>query len=159
MNSIAKSKAKNDSASWTSQFAAALVSAGMFKPSQGKVVRQVTFFALWLLTALLAWEIGSYAPAILEAMGVQTRDAPAIYLTFGILTLIGAWVSYRAINMPIFADFLIGTEAEMRKVTWPTRQELVRGSVVVMVVILGLAASMFVFDLIWAWIFNLIGLR
>ena len=47
----------------------------------------------------------------------------------------------------------------MRKVTWPTQQELVRGSVVVMVVILGLAAAMFVFDLMWAWIFTKMGIR
>ena len=33
--------------------------------------------------------------------------------------------------MPAFADFLIAVEAEMNKVSWPTRTELFRGSMVV----------------------------
>lgn len=148
MNSIAKSKSKEESASLVAQFLSALLTFGMIKPSQGRVVRQVTFFSLATLFALLAWEIGKHTPT-----------AAYHYTVFGVLTLIGAWVSYRIINMPTFADFLIGTEAEMRKVTWPTKPELLRGSVVVMVVILGLAAAMFLFDFVWALLFRAIGLR
>ena len=33
------------------------------------------------------------------------------------------------VNLPVFADFLIAVEAEMNKVSWPTRGELFRGSV------------------------------
>lgn len=148
MNSIAKSKSKDESASVLSQFMTALFTVGMVKPSQGRVVRQVTFFSLAILFSLLAWEIGRH----MDTLSLH-------YIVFGVVTALGAWVAYRIINIPVFADFLIGTEAEMRKVTWPTQQELVRGSVVVMVVILGLAAAMFVFDLMWAWIFTKMGIR
>ncbi|MBI2932313.1 MAG: preprotein translocase subunit SecE [Planctomycetes bacterium] len=38
-------------------------------------------------------------------------------------------------NRPAWADFLIETQAEMRKVSWPARREWVGSSVVVIVVI------------------------
>ena len=38
--------------------------------------------------------------------------------------------------MPAFADFLIAVEAEMNKVSWPTRHELIRASMVVMLVMI-----------------------
>ena len=43
---------------------------------------------------------------------------------------------FRLVNLPKFADFLIAVEAEMNKVSWPTRTELFRSSVVVIVTIL-----------------------
>ena len=43
------------------------------------------------------------------------------------------WVSYRLVNFPSFADFLIAVEAEMNKVSWPTRVELFRSSIVVLI--------------------------
>lgn len=159
MSSMAKSKSKDEGVNWFGQFVGALCSIGMVKPSQGKVVRQVTFFALAILFALLAWEIGIQMPKLTEMMGLTWKAMAVHYTTFGIFLILGAWISYRIINIPAFADFLIGTEAEMRKVTWPTKMELYRGSVVVMVVVLGLAAAMFAFDIIWASFFRFIGAR
>ena len=48
------------------------------------------------------------------------------------------WVSYRLVNVPGFADFLIAVEAEMNKVSWPTRTELFRSSIVVLIMIFAL---------------------
>ena len=53
------------------------------------------------------------------------------------------------VNWPAFADFLIGVEAEMNKVTWPSWDELRRSSMVVMALIFGLTVILFVFDLLW----------
>ena len=61
----------------------------------------------------------------------------------------GTWFAYRLVNLPRFADFLIAVEAEMAKVSWPTRGELVRSSIVVIVVILGLAVVLFGYDAFW----------
>ena len=41
-----------------------------------------------------------------------------------------------------FADFLIAVEAEMAKVSWPTRSELIHSSLVVIITIIGLAAML-----------------
>ena len=39
---------------------------------------------------------------------------------------IGLWASFRVVQMPAFADFLISVEGEMNKVSWPSRGELFR---------------------------------
>lgn len=62
---------------------------------------------------------------------------------------IGAWAAYRLIQLPKFADFLIGVEVEMNKVSWPGRSALVKASAVVIAVIFLLAGLLFVYDLLW----------
>ena len=54
-------------------------------------------------------------------------------------------MSYRVVNVPGFADFLIAVEAEMNKVSWPTRTELFRASMVVLILIFALAVVLFVY--------------
>ena len=67
---------------------------------------------------------------------------------------VGLWLSFRIINIPRFADFLISVEAEMNKVQWPGRSELWRASVVVIVVIFFLAAMLFMYDFVLKYIFS-----
>ena len=71
-----------------------------------------------------------------------------------LIALFGSWLGYRLVNLPRFADFLIAVEAEMSKVSWPSRGELFRSSLVVICVIIILAVSLFSFDLIWQWFFT-----
>jgi preprotein translocase subunit SecE len=52
----------------------------------------------------------------------------------------------RIVNLPSFADFLISVEAEMNKVSWPSRGELYRASLVVIVVIFLLTAILLAYD-------------
>jgi len=120
---------------------------GIYKRSQGRVTRQITFAAL--------------AAAI--ALGLMRLSAlnagSALYWRFavpGALLLAGLWASYRAVNVPSFADFLIAVEAEMNKVSWPTRPELFRASMVVLILIFFLAAVLAVFDLLWGVLFRLL---
>ena len=61
---------------------------------------------------------------------------------------LGAWISFRIVNLPKFADFLISVEAEMNKVSWPTSGELWRASMVVIAVIFFLAGLLFFYDAI-----------
>jgi preprotein translocase subunit SecE len=75
------------------------------------------------------------------------------------LGCVGIWFGYRVVNYSAFADFLIAVEAEMNKVSWPTRKELWNASVVVMFVIFAMAAFLFLFDAIWTAIFEAIGIR
>lgn len=75
----------------------------------------------------------------------------------GVLLAAGLWIGYRLVNWPRFADFLIAVEAEMNKVTWPTKDELIRASIVVIFTIFFLAIALFVFDIIWQTIFEAIG--
>ena len=56
--------------------------------------------------------------------------------------------------MPGVADFLIAVEAEMNKVSWPTRNELFRASMVVLIVIFSLGFMLAVYDIVWKLILS-----
>jgi preprotein translocase subunit SecE len=122
---------------------------GLYKRNQGRIARQATFAALALIFALGAWALSE----TLSSYGVQpTEQEPGVqnavqYLVPLALLLAGLWASFRIVNMPSFADFLISVEGEMNKVSWPSRGELFRASIVVMLVIFFLAALLFVYDL------------
>ena len=49
-------------------------------------------------------------------------------------------------------------ESRLSKVSWPTKTELVRGSMVVLITILFLAGFLFMFDFIWAMVFKYLGI-
>jgi preprotein translocase subunit SecE len=76
----------------------------------------------------------------------------------GLLLFVGWWFCYRIDNLPKFADFLIGVEAEMTKVSWPTQTELIRSSMVVIFFIASLALILFGFDLFWRTVFQFLGI-
>ncbi len=59
------------------------------------------------------------------------------------------WVSWRIVNWPVFADFLIATEAEMNKVSWTSRKRLIQDTVVVLVTVALLTTFLFIVDILW----------
>lgn len=119
-------------------FVQELFRVGVYKRNQGRIARQATFAALAVIVALGAWSLSEF---------FQDRGPIVHYLIPFILLLVGGWASFRIVNMPSFADFLISVEGEMNKVSWPSRGELFRASLVVMAVIFFLAALLFFYDL------------
>ena len=146
-------KPKDGDISIMSQIGAALSSAGIVKPNQGRAVRQATFFGFWLLFSLAGWLFADYV------LSFFTIADSARYGSVMLMIGVAFWLAYRSVNIPIFADFLIGVEAEMRKVTWPTRKELVAGATVVLFVVVSLSVLMFGFDFLWTAIFTWLGVR
>ena len=69
---------------------------------------------------------------------------------------IGLWASFRVVQMPAFADFLISVEGEMNKVSWPSRGELFRATLVVILVVFFLAALLFAYDAALTWILRIL---
>jgi preprotein translocase subunit SecE len=127
-----------------------LVHFGVYKRSQGRITRQVTFAALVIIVAMGLWRLSDTLK--MSALALQLRG---IQYWLPLLLLSGwVWISYRVVNVPAFADFLIAVEAEMNKVSWPTRTELFRASVVVLVTIFFLAAVLAGFDIFWAGVFK-----
>jgi len=122
---------------------------GLYKRSQGRVARQATFGALAIIVVL-----GTYR---LHEFFAQSDSDAVRYLVPLVVLLVGLWTSFRVVQMPTFADFLISVEGEMSKVSWPARGELFRASVVVMLVIFVLAAVLYGFDVMWkfllGWLF------
>ena len=131
---------------------------GVYKRNQGRVVRQVTFAALAVTLLLAAWRLWAL---LQNESGFLWSYVPGMeylrYLVPGLLLLVGLWVSYRLVNYPQFADFLIAVEAEMNKVSWPSRTELIRSSLVVIFMMFFLAFVLFGFDIIWRYLFEALG--
>jgi preprotein translocase subunit SecE len=143
-----------------------MFSTRLYKPSQGRIARQVTCGAIWIVVALGAWRwfdtawgigwIGSYIG------DPDTRNSVASVLQFllpSLLLLAGVWIGFRLVSYPRFADFLIAVEAEMNKVTWPSQDELVRSSVVVILLLAAFTLILFVFDIMWVQVFTWLGIR
>lgn len=147
MSSVAKQKQDQP----RSGFWAEMFQFGLYKPNQGRIVRQVTFAAITLLFFLVGWEM--YRVGFFDSLGGGR------YLAWLGITAAGAWFAFRLVNYSALADFFIAVEAEMNKVSWPTKKEMWRASQVVIFVIFALAAFLFVFDAIWTFIFETIGIR
>lgn len=121
----------------------------IYKRNQGRLVRQLTFSGFGL--ALFA---GVYTLSRTWLSGFELTMrivAPAA------IFLLGAWISFRLVNYPRFADFLISVESEIDKVSWPSRTELYRSTVVVLVTMLGMSLVLAVFDVVWQAVLRLIG--
>jgi preprotein translocase subunit SecE len=124
---------------------------GVYKRSQGRITRQVTFAALVIILATGLYRL----KVTLSGSGLE-RSMPGFQFWFpGLLLFAWLWIAYRIVNIPSFADFLIAVEAEMNKVSWPTRTELFRASVVVLLTIFSLALILAGFDLFWAFVFRI----
>jgi preprotein translocase subunit SecE len=121
---------------------------GLYKPSQGRMVRRVTWAALAIAVALGAWRLSYYLMQYGQAMQ---------YAIPGLLLAVGLWIAFRAVNMPRFADFLIAVEAELNKVSWPSRGELFRSTVVVLITIVLLTVVLFGYDLFWGALLRALG--
>jgi preprotein translocase subunit SecE len=131
-----------------STFVHELFHTGVYKRSQGRIARQATFAALAILVSLGMWRLTE----------VSSADPIYRFGVPGLLWVLGMWISFRVVNFPAFADFLISVEAEMNKVSWPSRRELFRSSVVVMFTIFALAAVLFAYDLFWQQLLKLLGI-
>ena len=136
-----------------SRFAGAmreLLSFEMYKRSQGRRMRQLSaggvgLFLLWGLKALSGQLVAGNEPQVI-AYGVPV----------GLAAVFG-WLIFRVYNWPKFADFLIATEAEMTKVSWSTKDELKRATVVVLLALFMLGAFLYSVDVAWSWILEQIG--
>jgi preprotein translocase SecE subunit len=139
-------------------------SADRYKASQGLRVRRATMLGVLLLGAS-----GIYALYNHVLFGTAVKDwalripftdlwiplLPDVRLTLPLLLAAASfWLAFRIINLPVFADFLIATEAEINKVSWPTRKSVVQDTIVVLVTVLLLTVFLFGVDVAWGWILS-----
>ena len=130
---------------------------GLYKRNQGQIARKATFFAFAVIVLLGVWSLGKYMGGIVSNVSPNDADWPTWkqnLVHYGlplILAVAGLWASFRIVQMPTFADFLISVEGEMNKVSWPSRGELFRASLVVILVIFFLAFLLYAYDLMLTW--------
>jgi preprotein translocase subunit SecE len=122
-------------------FFSELLHVGIYKRSQGRITRQVTFASVMAALALGLMRLST----VLAGKGLEYQFAVP-----GLLLLACVWATYRLVNVPAVADFLIAVEAEMNKVSWPTRSELIRASMVVLLMMFALAFYLGGCDVLWS---------
>jgi preprotein translocase subunit SecE len=118
----------------------------LYKKNQGRLTRRLTAVGLVLILGFGAWTLYQ-GPLVGSDRTVRMAVPLAI-------VMVGLWAIFRLINWPRFADFLISVEAEVDKVSWASKQELFRATVVVIVTMFFLAFLLFACDLFWVWLFR-----
>ena len=142
--------AKEKSKELTSQVP--MLSLRLYKRTQGRMVRQTTMFSMIIIILLIAWRARVTLVVSTDIEGWN------IGIPLGALVL-GLWFSFRIVHLPRFADFLIAVEAEMNKVSWPSTTELIKSSLVVIIVIFLLTGILFGYDLLWRAVLGLFEIR
>jgi preprotein translocase SecE subunit len=130
-----------------------------FKASQGQRVRRATMLGIILLVGAGIYALynhGTLATADNNwTVRIPFTDRllfllPDVKFTIPLLlAAAGLWIAFRVVNLPVFADFLIATEAELNKVSWPTRKSVVQDTIVVLTTVLLLTVFLFLVDLGW----------
>jgi preprotein translocase SecE subunit len=139
-----------------------------YKRSQGQMVRRGTVIGILTLAGC-----GIFTLLRHNTLAAASRDwrvtlpftggrtltlLPAVPLTLPLLlAALSLWLAYRIVNLPVFADFLIATEAEVNKVSWTTRKRLIQDTIVVLVTVILLTVFLFVVDQAWAFVLTRIG--
>lgn len=135
-----------------------------FKRTQGLRVRRLTILGILiiLLAGVRTMEQYHHLRGDLELSTPFLPKPLDKILLFPDLEYAGAlmlsglaiWFAYRFVNFPPFADFLIATEAEMNKVSWSTRKQLIRDTIVVLIVVVLMTIFLFVVDYFWGWLLS-----
>jgi preprotein translocase SecE subunit len=139
-----------------------------FKKTQGLRTRRWTMLAILFLGLSGVWAmvsgnvlpVGDWMvplPFLADADGKPklVRLLSDVNYTLPlVLTAATVWFAWRAVHMPTFGDFLIGTDAEMNKVSWSTWKKLAQDTVVVLVTTALLTAFLLVIDLFWGWLLS-----
>ncbi|MDB5350689.1 MAG: preprotein translocase, SecE subunit [Planctomycetota bacterium] len=127
-----------------------LVRTDVVKPTQGKNARLFTGVGLGVVVAAGLYQL--YELYLKDQYPPLTRFSIPVGLGLAF-----AWVIWRIVQYPPFADFLIATEAEMNKVSWTSREDLYRATIVVLATVFVLALYLFGVDYLWSWLLQIVG--
>lgn len=136
-----------------------------FKKGQGVVVRRVAFWAsailiLWGGISLYNWLVASFQfsrtlllggeGSYLEAPKIPVLDQrlDVAFVMTWVLIIGSVWALHRLLNRPRSADFLIETDSELKKVTWPSWNEAWSSAKVVVAFVIILTGFLFVADFV-----------
>lgn len=127
----------------------ALLVPTLYKRNQGRKTRQMTAVALAFILFFGVWTLSK---GVLSEYETPVRVGIPVALA-----VLGAWAIFRLVNWPRFANFLIAVEAEMEKVSWASRDEIIRATIVVIGTMVFLGGVLLAYDVFWVWFFKLIG--
>ncbi len=151
MNEGAKvpSSAKPGYARAVTGFFSNLLRTDRYKPTQGKRARLWTALGLGAIFASGLYTFYNYY--------LSDQGRLLSYNTALALAAVSAWLIWRFVEYPPFADFLIATEAEMNKVSWTSWDDLKRATAVVLATVFLISMFLFGVDVLWSKLLLIIG--
>lgn len=143
-----------------------------YKPGQGRQARGLASVLCMLILAWGAYSFLDYGNSKLDRLmgfdspvfskpfsfvgggsGLTNFITPSLAVAL-LIFAVGFFLARRVLNRPKVADHLIGTELEMRRVKWPTKQEVIRAGSMVVFYTFWLALIIFIIDLYMATVVN-----
>lgn len=133
-----------------------------YKKGEGTLVRRIVFFAIagilvwggqgfytWLINldmfnglfrkGLVGGEDGTFIPVFNQRLNL------GFVLGWG-FSIVSIWGLWKWLNRPKVADFLIETEEELRKVSWPTWKDAWNSALIVLAFVALLTVFLWVCD-------------
>jgi preprotein translocase SecE subunit len=91
-----------------------------------------------------------WATIDIDALGLYIDITPRLLIMIGVAIALVWLLAFLCFSYVKTSEFLINTEDEMRKVAWPTFQELVDSSCVVIIAIIIMGVFLFLADILLA---------
>ena len=128
----------------------------VYKKGQGRYVRITTGALLALLTL---YGCSALSAALYDAGALPWRFMGQVY-TYSQVVPIAVFIAVMVglvwfLNWPRFAEFLIETEIEMRRVAWPSRASVLSSSLVVIVTVVLMSFLLFGIDRLLLFVLKL----
>ena len=116
----------------------------IYKKGQGTTARWIAAIGMLALAGFGTYELhdslSNVATATLAGIPWSILISGLVFVGAAVLT---GWL----INLPKFVDYLIMSEIELRKVSWPTREELKRQTTVVIIALGAFSLVLWIADL------------
>ena len=129
----------------------------LYKRGQGSAARWVSGIALLAFAVFGCYELrdtlSGRTPWKLFGFAIDPS-----YLFTGVVFLLCALGAVWVVNSRRSVDFLIETEAKLRKVSWPTRAALRQQTIVVLVTVFLVAGVILLADLLFSHVMQYIGI-
>jgi len=127
----------------------------IYKPDQGRALRLATYFGSLVMILWMCFNLYQALPSdsvVYEALagpydvfGVMIQIDTMLLISAGVLLVFGVAL-YFFFNWPKMAEFLIETEGELKKVSFPERKEYVGASLAVVVLIIFIVVYLYLVD-------------
>jgi len=130
------------------------------KPGQGSAARWIAYLLLALLLFMgvraLFGALHREGSAALVAGLPLIGDLTWVKIICIVLFVFGVWGVHMLLNRPTSVDLLVDTEAELRKVNWPSGSDVKNATMVVSLVTVAMGAILFWADELLMLLFRFI---
>jgi len=121
----------------------------IYKKGQGTIARWIAFLGLSGLAGFGTYELYDALSGTTGNLSLAGASVPWSVLISGLVFVAAEILTAWLINLPKFVDYLIMSEIELRKVSWPTREELKRQTAVVIIALIVFSFVLWLADMVF----------